>query len=170
MSNSWEEEVLTSQARCESKVSNRPAAMQECSFPRLFHWAKPSVSLRTLKCEGWEPAVAVSGTSSCGWLIWGVDGCSPSNRKDTSQLSEILPVNSKAQDRKVRYLLRCKGLPQPCLFHVTTGLYLSCFMPQLFTLKHRANPTSPSLECCHEDKGCGCLAARAKPTCNPSHE
>ena len=36
-----------------------------------------------------------------------------------------------------------KGLPQPCLFHVTTGLSLFLFMLQFFILKHRANCTSP---------------------------
>lgn len=113
MSNSWEEgEVLTSQARCESKVSNRSAAMQECGFPRLFHWAKPSVSLRALKCEGWEPAITQSqehfpGDGSFKARIDAPLHLPFSNRKDTSQLSEILPVSSRAQERMVCYSPRC---------------------------------------------------------------
>lgn len=133
--------------------------MQEWSFPRLLSLSRAFCFPQ--KCEGGEPAIAqcqehLPGDGSS--RVW-VDA-SP-NRKDTSQLSEMLPVTSKAQDRKVCYPPRCQGLPQPCPSHVTTGLHLSHFMPQFFTLKHRANPTSPSLECCHEDKGRGCLAVRA---------
>lgn len=148
--------------------------MQKCGFPRLFHRAKPSVSLRTLKCEGWEAAIAQSQEHLPGNGSFKAWMDAPlhllfSNGTDTSQLLELLPVSSKAQERIV-YLPRCSELPQTCLFHVTTGLYLSCFVPQFFTLTHRANPSSPSLECCREDKERRCLAANAESTCNPCHE